>query len=622
MYSLLQILSLVPSEAVPNLRLLIPFGEESLIQLPPLPTDLSVSSVGGFLLRLLASPGILTFLLAFYLRPELEDRIYRLIRRQLPKPTLVDEHSIKVAYEENLIDWMVPTLGRRSTEEMHRAKLTLLDDIKYELVAFKGWVFSLFGLLSKRDQPGPLTTRSSDRERLESLRNSIETLQHELDNFQPRSNRADHADDVSRSRPLETLTRTNGVDVAPADLPGVAEPTPLSETELALGMSQVLTNENRMSQSPGEMSSDYFSEMATLGRTSAPSTMTRSQSQPSNPQTEELATRDRQNSRSNTLFSRPSSPETSPPTSPRVRASLIHQSSDIITMQLELLGNHTRNTQNRPSTSGIPGLSADYSGLRSSSNPVDRRSLAEFLEALILSQAQRQATQQPPQIDNDYSSNITGGASFTTAQEVPSGEGEQPNYIQEAMAAEHPALHATERTTGPAGPNVLPDGVEEANEEQATVQSQALESIDAPTVPAEPIVGAHNPTSRAAVQPDPTQSITAHRVTLLSAYPVDSLATHLAAVISTIILSPLETLCFRSLAHSYLSTHPSASVSISDLHPTNLWLGGRSWSDRAAYAGRMVLMRGMQAALRAGFWGFFVGSTMRIGRNWCGWGTL
>lgn len=622
MYSLLQVLSLVPSDAISNLRFLIPFYEESLIQLPPLPTSISVSSVVGSLLHLLTSPGILTFLFAFYLRPEFEDRIYRLVRRQLPKPTLVDEYSIKVAYDENLIDWLVPTLGRRSAEEMHRAKLNLFDDIKYELAVFKDWVFSLFGLLSKQVQPDPLATGSSDRERLESLRNSIETLQHELDNIQPRGNRADHEDEVARPRPLETLTRTNAIDVAPADSPAVAEAAPLSETELALSMSQVLTNENRMSQSPGEMSSDSFSEMATLGRSSAPSTITRSQSQPGNPETEEHASRDRQNSRSNTIFSRPSSPETSPPTSPRVRASLIHQSSDIITMQLELLGNRTRNAQNGSSTSGITGLSANNSGLRPPSNPADRRSLVEFLEALILSQAQRQATQQPPQMDNDSLSNITQGASFTTAQDVPTGEREQPNYIREAMAAEHPALNAAEVAPGPAASNILPDGVEEPNEEHATIHPQVRESTDHTAIPADPIPGAQEPTSRVAFRPDASQAITAHRVTLLSAYPVDSLATHLAAVISSIILSPLETLCLRSLAHSYLSTHPSASVSPSDLYPTNLWLGGRSWSDRAAYAGRMILMRGMQAALRAGFWGFFVGSAMRIGRNWCGWGIL
>jgi hypothetical protein len=90
-------------------------------------------------LRLLASPGVLTFIYAFYLRPALEERIYRLIRRQVPKPILADELSIRVAFEENLVEWVVPTLGRRADEETRRAKLTLFQDMQCELVAFREW---------------------------------------------------------------------------------------------------------------------------------------------------------------------------------------------------------------------------------------------------------------------------------------------------------------------------------------------------------------------------------------------------------------------------------------------------------------------------------------------------
>lgn len=117
-----------------------------------------------------------------------------------------------------------------------------------------------------------------------------------------------------------------------------------------------------------------------------------------------------------------------------------------------------------------------------------------------------------------------------------------------------------------------------------------------------------------------------HRVTLLSAHPVDSLASHLAAMLSIILLSPLESLSLRSLSRSYLaSTHgssTSSAIQLADLYPLGLWFGASSWTDGLAYTGRLVLMRGMQAALRAGVWGFLVGSTMRIGRGFCGWGKL
>lgn len=617
MYSLLQSLSLVPSNAIPSARFLIPFGEESLVQLPPLPADLSIPSVGGFLLRLLASPGVLTFLFAFYLRPELEERIYRLVRRQLPKPTVVDELSIRVAYEENLIDWVVPTLGRKSSEEMRRAKLTLLEDIKCELVTFQGWVFSFFGLLSKTKSDAQ-TKDGGQLERIETLRNSIESLQNELEEVHLRNVPIDDEPEDRFTRRLGSFPHTNTTNIGRHDLPVGAESAQMSEAELALGMNQLLTNENRMSQSPGEMSNDLFSEMATLGRTSAHSNTTASQSQISHTQGAEDTTTDRQNSRSNTLFSRPSSPETSPPTSPRVRASLIHQSSDIITMQLELLGNHGRSVQGQGIASNLlPRTSRHHSGLRPSAVP-DRRSIAEFLEALILSQA----AQQGIPADQDNASNITAGASYTTAQDLPMVDDESQDLIEEATAIGHPLppLPQEEQTSNV--PNILPDGVEEPNDEGPESQLPlAVGAAQRADIPTDPALGPPN-FSRLPGQPVTTQSVTAHRVTLLSAHPVDSLASHLAAIITTIILSPLESLTLRSLAQSYLSAHPSSTTRLSDLHSMDLWFGGDSWSDRLAYTGRLVLMRGMQAALRAGVWGFLVGSTMRIGRKFCGWGTL
>ncbi|KAJ5569851.1 uncharacterized protein N7459_009281 [Penicillium hispanicum] len=626
MYSLLQTLSLVPARAIPGLRLMMPFGPESLLGLPSFPSGSSFSSISGFLVRLLASPGFLTFLYAFYLRPELEERIYRLVRRQLPKPTLADELSIRVAYEENLIEWIVPTLGRRADEETRRAKLTLLQDIKDEFKALRRWVSSLFGLFPR---PALLqqATEGLDQEKIDDLRNSIESLQHELEEVQLRNNLRGVVPDGPLTQPLGPTATTGPVDVGQSDLPDERGDVQMNAAEFGFGMNQVLTNENRMSLSPGEMSSDYVSEMATIGRTSAPSGASNTQSQLNNTRQEEVSTaRDRQNSRSNTLFSRPSSPETSPPTSPRVRASLIHQSSDIITMQLELLGNRNRNPQNQTSapTPRIPRLGGENAGLRSSSAGVDRRPIAEFLEALILSQAQHQAAQQSVQVDHDGLSSTTAGASFTTAHAVPT-DSEAPNTDQDVRAAEnHPDPSTVEETTAPVVPNILPDGVEEPNDDETgNPMPPPVEQNEGTAIQTDEFATRPPPdTSLTQGQPLPNQSSIAHRVTLLSAHPVDSLASHIAAILSTIILSPLETLCLRSLAHSYLTLHPSVTAKPSDLYPTSLWFGGHSWPDALAYTGRLLLMRGMQAALRAGVWGFLVGSTMRIGRKFCGWGAL
>lgn len=619
MYSLLQTISLVPSNSLPSVRQMIPFGERSLFQLPPLPTDLSLPSLGAFAARLMTSPGILTFVYAFYLRPQLEERIYHLVRRQLPKPTLADELSIRVAYDENLIDWVVPTLGRKAEEETRRAKLTLLQDIKYEFGKLYEWVFSLFGILSTR-KPDSQAVEGVNRERIQNLRNSIESLQHELEEVQLRNNPAGVEIDGPLAQPLRETAPVQAVDVTQAGLPAVSEAAQSGDPDMAPGMNQVLTNENRMSQSPGEMSNEYFSDMATLGRTTARSAASNSQSQAMQTQRGDSMPRPRQNSRSNTLASRPSSPETSPPNSPRVRASLIHQSSDIITMQLELLSNRSRNAQARTAITGAQIPRPGHEGLRSHSGAVDRRSIAEFLEALILSQAQHQASQQPAQGDQNDLSHITEGVSQAIGQDVDTPENENSDLSQMGAARDHEPI---EEPSSYRIPNILPDGVEEPSDEDHPFQpppaSDAIQNSDAQTDTE--VLPAFHP-SQVQGHPATDQSSVAHRVTLLSAHPVDSLASHVAAVASNIILAPLESLCMRSLAHSYLSMHPSSTIALSDLHPIGLWFGGSSWPDAFAYTARLVLMRGMQAALRAGVWGFLVGSTMRIGRKFCGWGTL
>lgn len=623
-YSILQTLSIIPSRSIPSIRLLIPFGQESLIKLPDLPTDLSVPSIAGFFMRLLISPGVLTFLYAFYLRPELEERIYRLVRRQLPKPVFADELSIRVAFEENLVEWVVPTLGRRADEEARRSKLTLLQDIQCELFAFRKWVFSFLGLFSSNGS-SQQAIEASNQERVENLRNSIENLRHELEEVQLRNGLTEDGLTVPFTRPPGPVPRRNTIDLGQAGLTPLPEGQGSVDDELRFGVTQVLTNENRMSQSPGEMSNDFFSEMATIGRTSAPShsTVSNSQSLPGNPQQTEVTSRARQDSRSNTLFSRPSSPETSPPTSPRVRASLIHQSSDIITMQLELLGNRTRNARNPTSVSSshIPRLGASNTGLRRSST-VDRRSIADFLEALILSQAQQQAAQPPTSGAQDVIPNLGTGLGFATGQATSPVENVPQNTVvdDQSMTQRH-VDHTADEISRSAVPNILPDGVEEPNELDsnllptpaaiAATQDLSSEMIDQQE-------GATTQIPAASLYPPSN----AHRVTLLSAHPVDSLASHLAAILSNIILAPLESLCHRSLAHSYLAGHSSSTAQLSDLYPMDLWLGGVSWVDIGGYTGRLILMRGMQAALRAGVWGFLVGSTMRIGRKFCGWGTL
>ncbi|KAK4867549.1 hypothetical protein LT330_001059 [Penicillium expansum] len=625
MYSTLQSLSLVSPYGIPGAKLLLPFGRESLLQLPPLPTDFSPHSLGNSLLELLISPGVLVFLYGYYLRPELEERIYRLIRRHLPKPALPDELSVRVAFEENLIEWVVPTLGRRSDEELYRGRLTLFEDIKFELATFRRWVSSIFGLRSNQLTEKQALQSLSD-ERLQNLRNSIESLQNELDGVQNNF--------VAEEGPNDPVPRPPGItpDAQAAALASRARsrpedasrPTHLTQAESVIGLNQVLTNENRMSQSPGEMSNDYFSEIATAGQTSRLSATSTPQDETASLQNGEDFATDRQSSRSNTLFSRSSSPETSPPTSPRVRASLIHQSSDIITMQLELMGHQNRQPQIQPSNPAQLNALAGNNVSPSNPNPdaMDRRSIAEFLEALILSQAQRQAQQPLAAEDPDGLSNITAGPSNTPPQDLGAPELDPQIPAPETQATDAPNLESIEEALGSWVPNILPDGVEEPNDDEPTNESNLVADADHnEDAQSDTLVQPILPSSLIPRQLTNTLS-EVHRVTLLSAYPVDSLASHLAAAISGIILAPLEALYLRSLTRSWIISHPSSVMRLSDIHPLGLWFGGRTWPDICSYSCRLVLVRGMQVAMRAGIWGFLVGSTMRIGRKFCGWGTL
>lgn len=630
MYSTLQSLSLVSPYSIPGLKLLIPFGEQSLMRSPTLPTDLSLHSLGTSLVGLLTSPSVLVFLYGYYLRPQLEERIYRLIRRRLPKPSLPDELSVRVAYEENLIEWVVPSLGRRSDEELHRSMLTLFEDIKCEIGVFRRWLFSFFGLTSinpthQQDQEQQFFRE----ERAESLQNSFQMLRHQLTVAQ-RNPPIDPVSSAAIDRQIEESIRN----------------IPLVHNDSDLVLNQVLTNENRMSQSPGEMSNDYFPETATGGRMNGPPNTSNSQNPSIEPQTSGNIAPGRQISRSNTLFSRPSSPETSPPTSPRVRASLIHQNSDLVTMQLELLGNSAGNPSAQPvnNSQQVGNALAGDAARTPSHIPVtmDEETMTQFIQAMrmvatpddrlryraahleIMRLASGGQLNLPAIVDGDELSTATARASTSTPPQLEAIEPNSQNPTRGSQANQ--AISATqfetiEEALEAVVPNILPDGVEEPNDEEPFNDSIPVAVVenndDAESETADqPILSSLMPGQPRNELPE------AHRVTLLSAYPVDSLASHLAAAISGILLAPIEALYLRSLAQSWLTTHPSPTMQLSDLHPLGLWFGGRTWSDAGAYTCRLVLMRGMQVAMRAGIWGFLVGSTMRIGRNFCGWGKL
>jgi hypothetical protein len=574
---------------------------------PPLPADFTLQSLIGFCSSLLKTPSLLVYLYV-YLRPAIEIRLYRLIRRRLPKPILADELSIKVAFENDLIDWMVPTLGRRSEEENRRNSLSLFEDLMCELKSLRSWALSWFGLRSQRTlrASGPAVDARRRREWLESLPLSVEQLQIE------RQNRTRRLQQAVPPAPEEVA---QAHEAARSGQPSTPVSAAVPDPGFGFSGDRLLSNEeDPISQSPAEMSPGSPPEMTSLRRTSdALRTVDSSRAVNTEAHDGDDVREGQRNSRSNTLSSRPSSPETSSPSSPRVRASLIHQNSDIITMQLELLGN--RNTQDQSHPRPRPGNDIDFPTLNGEHS--HRRSISELLDTILTNQSQTLSTiVNSESVDSDDLSNMSLVASPSYGEDVLDLV---PQDQQQTREAGHAILEPSVEEPQSSRANMLPESVEEPpSQEDTHIHPSEAEPIVENDFDSGIFPRISDPNVREGPS-ETTTSSTAHRITILSSHPVDSLASHLASMITSVLFIPLESLYLRSLASSYLA---STTSSAADVRALAAWGGGGSRSDTLAYIGKLALMMGLQAAVNAGVWGVISGTAIRIGRRFCGWGTL
>ncbi|RAL05846.1 uncharacterized protein BO80DRAFT_397087 [Aspergillus ibericus CBS 121593] len=603
MYSLLQSLHIVPAHSMPGIRFFLPFGELASMQLPELPTDLSIGSLVGLFLSILKTPSVLVYL-SVYLRPVVEVRLYRFIRRRLPKPIYADALSVKVAYDNDLIDWMMPSIGRRAEEENLRGSLSFAEDLMYEVNFVRSWVLSWFGFKSLRTARAAEQAADARRrqEWLESLPQSIEQLQHE------RQSRARRPRRRSSDPPL--VDGQVNHDPARPSSPNRRSVGQTPDLDVDFTGNQVLTNEeNRMSQSPTEMSSRDLAEMAPLRRArtlpppdETPSTLPNAESQPGD------ANEAHRNSQSNTLFSRPSSPATSSPTSPRVRASLIHQTSDVITMQLELLG--YRRTENQEQANTRPGNETGQSA--SNGETADGQTISEFLDNLLSSQGRHLTTVVSSEnMDSDGLSEMTTNASPRPVEDIAP---ESQSQVQDSRVEQPPAEASASDPV-----NILPESIEEPAQVDTLHQPSEEERAHENDFDSEIFPHISDPNIRQNMAANP--SATAHRITILSSHPVDSLASHLASIITNVMFIPLESLYLRSLATSYLqSTHAPVALR-ADVRTMGDW-GWSSRSDILPYLGKIALVLGIQVAVNASVWGVISGSAMKIGKRFCGWGSL
>ncbi|KKZ65006.1 hypothetical protein EMCG_09086 [[Emmonsia] crescens] len=566
-------------------------------------------------------------------------RIYRILRRKLPKPDRPDSLSLRVAAENDLIEWTVPSLGRRSDEEYHRSDLTISEELKYELRIFKSWILGIFGL--KVEEPSDAIVRRTLTSR--SLQNRLEQLNRDFNtSMAPLLEETSQPDEM-----VVSSMQARGEQLLSGHVEGArpGSPAPDASVQEQFSTNQILSSdEQRMSQSPLQLAEDYFDQDdRSQGRPGMEETFRMDPSaspQQSQGRGPEESHRHQFHSRSNTLFSHPSTPESSPLTSPRVRASLVHQNSDVITMQLELLrSNHSSPSQARTNHDNnnitAAPLSNDYIATGLTPSETDRTA-TEILDSLLdHGPARTDTVRLIDQLSDQHmtlqQSDLATLAEFTSISNPLNIE----NLEQEPSARPTTAPAATQHvsTNSPPDPLQPPPDIPESSSalthraEPATTTTITDDNRSLPQpLPAQLPRRSH---SERLLFPD-------HRVTILSSLPVDSLSSHLASLLTSIIFYPLESMYLRNFATQFL-TSPSLLAALplgagattamtlglrGDVRSISAWCGGGSRRDMLAYLAKMGLVVGVEALVSVAVWGMGTAVTVMVGTRRFGWGGL
>ena len=123
-----------------------------------------------------------------------------------------------------------------------------------------------------------------------------------------------------------------------------------------------------------------------------------------------------------------------------------------------------------------------------------------------------------------------------------------------------------------------------------------------------------------------------HRITSMSAFAADTMSHHLASHLVDILFLPLEALFVRSLVTGFLSSPragPQAQAVAArwkgEVYPLGTWFGmgpRGGWRSMVDYAGKMVLVLGMQMGVHLTAWQICTGVAWVIGKRRFGWGRL
>jgi hypothetical protein len=117
-----------------------------------------------------------------------------------------------------------------------------------------------------------------------------------------------------------------------------------------------------------------------------------------------------------------------------------------------------------------------------------------------------------------------------------------------------------------------------------------------------------------------------HRVTALSNHPPDSLASHTAVLLSSLIFLPFDAFFYRTLANAYLSAPgidaASTATALGLRRDVRILRPFGGAEDRLDYAEKMALALGMQLQMSSVLWICGVRGVMWAGRRYFGWGSL
>lgn len=553
MFCILQTLHLIPHNVYPRPEFLIPLTRYSLIQSPSLPPDFSLISLGRFASHLAATPFAFAFIYVL-VRPYVEEKIYRLIRRHLPKQERPDEISIQVATENDLLEWTLPIAGRRMEEETRRSKLSLMEDIREELRELQNRLFRWLGYNHDDSDENPSVCLSH---------NDIVTVHEDI---------------------LFSSSLQNNLDQMP-----VLSTDAISNANIPASLvpDQTLTNE-QLTHSPGEITPNTINEVHPVERAERGEIV---QDQVSGSW---IPFQDYdQDSRSNTLLSRPQTPE-SPLASPRIRASLTRQNPFTTTMELSL--QDSRGSNGQDNLEPVVEIERGDTALHEWPIPLDE---SQIDSEVVLEQVRRDIDEleQLATTADAVASNEHRWETINTELEFGNGELEPilPHVVEEPLQS----------PTHQLGMDALSDAGTEAS------------ASDLPT----DLVPWRSPNEN-------RSDVNKQRVTVLSSYPADALAHHLASIISGIIFIPFESFFYRSLARAYLSSQLASVygghslVPFSDIRGLNDFAGGGGRRDMVAYMCKLTLIQGIQMGISGTILGVCSATAIGIGKRVFNWGKL